>query len=459
MNKKIKIILMLLLTLTMSLGLIKELNAASANIKVTTNKSYLVVGGEITVTTRISSAEALGSWEYTLSYDSSKLKLISGTTNVVDYASNSSTKSRSYTYKFKVIAKGTSTVSIKGYNGYAFDESKLSISAGSVKITAITQAELEASYSKNNNLSSLAVEGYELSTPFDKNTLEYTVSVPSDVEKITINAAVEDKTASLIGTGEFEVSEGENKFEIKVTAQNGGLKTYTLKINVEDKNPIEVVIDNEKYTVVKRVKSLEIPRTYEETTENINGIDVPAFKSTITNFTLIGLKNISGEVSLYLYDNGVYTKYTEINTSGIVIFPKETKNIPKDYAKTEIEINGIKVTAYKYKNQTNFYLIYGVNIETGKEGLYEYDTENSSIIKYNSAIIDELNKRIDNYFLIIAVLGVESLVLLTILLITNVKRKSKNRNKKQIKNITEQEEKENETKKEDKTKKSLEDKA
>lgn len=459
MNKKIKIILMLLLTLTMSLGLIKELNAASANIKVTTNKSYLVVGGEITVTTSISSAEALGSWEYTLSYDSSKLKLISGTTNVVDYASNSSTKSRSYTYKFKVIAKGTSTVSIKGYNGYAFDESKLSISAGSVKITAITQAELEASYSKNNNLSSLAVEGYELSTPFDKNTLEYTVSVPSDVEKITINAAVEDKTASLIGTGEFEVSEGENKFEIKVTAQNGGLKTYTLKINVEDKNPIEVVIDNEKYTVVKRVKSLEIPRTYEETTENINGIDVPAFKSTITNFTLIGLKNISGEVSLYLYDNGVYTKYTEINTSGIVIFPKETKNIPKDYTKTEIEINGIKVTAYKYKNQTNFYLIYGVNIETGKEGLYEYDTENSSIIKYNSTIIDELNKRIDNYFLIIAVLGVESLVLLTILLITNVKRKSKNRNKKQIKNITEQEEKENETKKEDKTKKSLEDKA
>lgn len=459
MNKKIKIILMLLLTLTMSLGLIKELNAASANIKVTTNKSYLVVGGEITVTTSISSAEALGSWEYTLSYDSSKLKLISGTTNVVDYASNSSTKSRSYTYKFKVIAKGTSTVSIKGYNGYAFDESKLSISAGSVKITAITQAELEASYSKNNNLSSLAVEGYELSTPFDKNTLEYTVSVPSDVEKITINAAVEDKTASLIGTGEFEVSEGENKFEIKVTAQNGGLKTYTLKINVEDKNPIEVVIDNEKYTVVKRVKSLEIPRTYEETTENINGIDVPAFKSTITNFTLIGLKNISGEVSLYLYDNGVYTKYTEINTSGIVIFPKETKNIPKDYTKTEIEINGIKVTAYKYKNQTNFYLIYGVNIETGKEGLYEYDTENSSIIKYNSTIIDELNKRIDNYFLIIAVLGVESLVLLTILLITNVKRKSKNKNKKQIKNITEQEEKENENKKEDKTKKSLEDKA
>lgn len=459
MNKKIKIILMLLLALTMSLGLIKELNAANANIKVTTNKSYLVVGGEITVTTSISSAEALGSWEYTLSYDSSKLKLISGTTNVVDYASNSSTKSRSYTYKFKVIAKGTSTVSIKGYNGYAFDESKLSISAGSVKITAITQAELEASYSKNNNLSSLAVEGYELSTPFDKNTLEYTVSVPSDVEKITINAAVEDKTASLIGTGEFEVSEGENKFEIKVTAQNGGLKTYTLKINVEDKNPIEVVIDNEKYTVVKRVKSLEIPRTYEETTENINGIDVPAFKSTITNFTLIGLKNISGEVSLYLYDNGVYTKYTEINTSGIVIFPKETKNIPKDYTKTEIEINGIKVTAYKYKNQTNFYLIYGVNIETGKEGLYEYDTENSSIIKYNSTIIDELNKRIDNYFLIIAVLGVESLVLLTILLITNVKRKSKNRNKKQIKNMTEQEEKENETKKEDKTKKSLEDKA
>ena len=38
MNKKIKIILMLLLTLTMSLGLIKELNAVNAKIKVKKNK-------------------------------------------------------------------------------------------------------------------------------------------------------------------------------------------------------------------------------------------------------------------------------------------------------------------------------------------------------------------------------------------------------------------------------------
>ena len=411
-----------------------SLSAASANIRVSTSKSSPIVGNQITVTVSVSSSSALGSWEYSLSYDSSKLKLMSGDTHIVDYASNSSTKSASYKYTFKVIARGSSSVSISSYNGYAFDESKLSISAGSVRINAITQEELEASYSKNNNLKSLEVLGYTLESEFNKDTLEYVVSVPSDVTKITINGSVEDNTASATGLGEFEVSEGENKFEIKVTAQNGSTKTYTVKVNVEDKNPIEVVIDNEKYTVVKRVSTLVSPSTYEETKETINGIEVPAFKSSITNYVLVGLKNSSGEAKLYVFDkmNDTYTLYREIKTSGITLFPKESKKELKGFVKETITLNEEKINAYRYKNSKDFYVVYGVNIENNVEGFYQLDTTNNSFVKYDETIMNDLNKRVDNYLLIIIVLGVETLILLMVLILNMIR---KSRRKKKVKKI------------------------
>lgn len=424
----------IVLSLILSFACVMSVNAASANIRVTSSKTSPIVGNQITVSVSISSSEALGSWEYSLSYDSSKLKLLSGDVHVVDYASNTSTKSATYKYTFKVISKGSSSVSISSYNGYSFDESKLSISAGSVRISAITQEELEASYSKNNNLKSLEVSGYTLDNEFSKDTLEYSVSVPSETTKITINGSLEDKTASATGLGEFEVSEGENKFEIKVTAQNGSTKTYVIKVNVEDKNPIEVVIDNEKYTVVKRVSTLTAPSTYEEIKETINGIEVPAFKSNITNYVLVGLKNSSGEAKLYVYDstNDSYTLYREIKTSSITLFPKETKDIPSGFVKEVITINGEEVRAYKYKDSKDFYIVYGVNIENNSAGFYQIDIENNSIIKYDSSVIDSLNKKVENYLLIIIVLGVETLILVMVLILNMIKKSKKKRKIKKI---------------------------
>lgn len=432
--KKIKNLFMLILLTIVFIPI--SLKAASGTFSVSSSNSYPVVGSEITVTVKLSSSVSLGSWEYTLSYDSSKLKLLSGTTNVVGYASNSTTKSQSYSYKFKVISKGVSSVSIKSYDALAFDESGLSLTVTSAKISAITQAELEATYSKNNNLSSLSVEGFNLNESFSKDITSYTLSVPSTTEKINITGTVEDAKSSVSGLGEKEVTEGENKFEIKVTAQNGGVKTYTLVVNVEDLNPIKVLINDKEYTIIKRASALTIPTTYEESTTNIDGVDIPSFTSTITNFTLVGLKDSEGNSGLYIYKDGKYTKYEEIKTSAVTLFPISSNNEIKYFTKEEIEINGIKVNAYKYKNNNDFYLLYGVNIETGKEELYYYDTSNNLLAKYDENLINDLSKKLDNYLLIIIVLASETLLLVLILLITSIK---KNKKKKKL------------TKKEDKT--------
>lgn len=83
--------------------------------------------------------------------------------------------------------------------------------------------------SSNNYLSSLEVEGYTLSPKFDKQTLNYTIE---DTEKdtITIKAETDDSRAKTSGTGAIKLNNGENNIRIEVTAENGTVRTYFVKI-------------------------------------------------------------------------------------------------------------------------------------------------------------------------------------------------------------------------------------
>jgi len=84
--------------------------------------------------------------------------------------------------------------------------------------------------SSNSYLSSLTVDGYELDSKFDKETLEYSVVLKEGTEKIKINAQLADSSAKVTGVGEVSVSEGINTFELVVTAENGNVRIYELKI-------------------------------------------------------------------------------------------------------------------------------------------------------------------------------------------------------------------------------------
>lgn len=83
--------------------------------------------------------------------------------------------------------------------------------------------------SSNNYLSILEVEGYTLSPKFDKQTLNYTIE---DTEKdtITIKAETDDSRAKTSGTGAIKLNNGENNIRIDVTAENGTVRTYFVKI-------------------------------------------------------------------------------------------------------------------------------------------------------------------------------------------------------------------------------------
>ena len=413
-------------------------NAASGNITISgTNQA--VVGNNVTVTVTISSNTAIGSWEASLNYDKSYLQLVSsnsesGGNRMAGFTtSTQGVKSKAYTFKFKALKKGSTTISIGGYSVYSLaDEEDMSMSTSGKTIKIMTQAELEASYSKDNNLKSLGVEGFEITPEFSKDVLEYSVVVPEDTKEIVIKASANDSRASVNGTGTKEVKQGTNAFDIVVRAENGSEKTYKLSVEVKDSNPIIVKVDNKELTVVKIKEYLEKPNAYEETTVKISEYEIPAFYSEITDFTLVGLKGDDGKIALYIYKDGKYTKYDELVFDTITIYPKDAKEGPKGYTKTTISIKGVNYDAYKLSKGSRFAVIYGLNIENGEEGFFLYDKKDNTLIKYDSEYADTLQQKNTLYTYIIIGLFSALVVLFIILVFTLSKKKKGNKKNKEI---------------------------
>lgn len=405
--------------------LIMNTNAATGSITASASSQTITVGSTVTVTVKVSCSDALGSWQFGVSYDSQVLSLVSGDTTVASYG-DGSTKVKSYTYKFKAIKSGTGKVSINGASMVSWndDSTLFTPSTNSVSITAKTQAEIEASYSKDNYLKALSVEGYEISPAFNKETLEYSVVVPDNIEEIKINASVNDSRSTVSGVGTVSIIEGVSKQEITVRAQNGTVRTYILNIDVKDLNPINVKIDNEEYLVVKKEELLTAPNGYEKTKIMINDIEVPALKNTQTNFILVGLKNNQGSVSLYKYDEvkKEYSKYIEIKGVSITVYPIDgDENTPEGFTKSKLKINDIETDVYINDINSNIIILYGMNTETGEKAFYQYDKDANTITKYNESFYQKVTNEKDEYKLLTILFGAMSLVLLIISILEKIK--------------------------------------
>ena len=410
-------------------------SAASASVSISSSASKVVVGNTITYTVKVSSSTPLGSLVYKFDYDTSKLTLVSGTLNNTYVIQNDSTKSTTFTFKFKAKASGTATVSFILNEAIDFYGNPYTVNKTTSKsITVITQQQLEDSYSKNNYLSSLGVDGYVLSPSFNKDTLEYSLTLENDVRSINITGAKDDSRSSVSGLGNHELVEGINKIEIKVTAQNGSTRSYILNVTVKELSPIVVELDGKNYNVVRKKELITIPNSsYEETTIKINDEDVPAFINNVTKVTLVGLTDENGDVSLYSYKDNTYSLYKEFSFNKIIVTEEKLNKIPQGYKEVKIVINEKELTAYQNDESSNFYLVYATNIENGLTNLYQYDSKENTLQLFNQkendkkVEIEEKNK-IYEYIII----GLGSLLVVTYLyiLVTTLKNNNRKEGKK-----------------------------
>lgn len=430
MNKILKSLSILIVSLLFTI----TVDAASANVKVTTNKSQVVVGNTFTVTTKISGSD-LGSWQWTLSYDTKKFKLVSG--GNVFFFSESGENQKTKTWTLKAIAKGSGNITVKAAGAFSYkNESAIRVTTNSKTVKVITQAELEASYSKDNNLKNLSIDGLKLEPSFNKNTTDYKVTAESNTTEIKINAALSDSKASLSGTGTFKVTEGENKFTITVEAENGSVKKYNILVNVTDPNPITAKINDKDYTVVKRESNLTKPEDYEKKEITINEQKVPAFYNEVNNFTLVGLKNADGDITLFLYDSetNTFSEYKEIKLDQIKLYPLSIDREIDNYKLSKITINDIEFDALVLDN-SDYAIIHAQNMNNGTSDYYTYDKKTNTVITYTDETLKPLQEKINKYEKMILLLTGETVLVFFILICILISKISHTKKRKRLRQM------------------------
>ncbi|MBR2712836.1 MAG: cadherin-like beta sandwich domain-containing protein [Bacilli bacterium] len=122
--------------------------------------------------------------------------------------------------------------------------------------------------SNNNNLSSLEVSNCTLNPAFNSAISTYNCSVSYDVSSVSIKANLSDSKAKLEGTGTKSLNVGDNNFELKVTAENGDVRTY--KINIIRKDEIKEIVtpsDGSSVSPSEVIKNIG----YKNTNNNLSG--------------------------------------------------------------------------------------------------------------------------------------------------------------------------------------------
>lgn len=408
MKKKLGLLLILLMPISVNA-------AGSASISAS---SSVEVGSKVTATVTLKNTAA---WN---------IKIISsGSTSgcsqsFADATGNGQNTTKTLSVTCKATSIGAIGFTVSGDITSA-DGSNSNVSLNKrVIVTAVRPKSTDAT------LSSLSIEGYEISPDFNRDTLEYTANVPSTVNSVKISAKENESHASIEGVGEFEVSEGINTFNIVVTAENGSQKTYVLNVNVEDINPIEIEIGSKKYTIVKNAKNLTKPELYEEKTIKIGEFDIPAYYSEITKFTLVGIKDDEGSVFLAIYDekNDKYTLYNEFSSNNVILYITNFPGKLEGYIKDNIKINDVDVEVYRYKEDSRFVICYAMNVGTGEYDYYSYDTKDNTFQIYNDEVIEDLKEDVQTYLYVCIAFG--SGLLFAFILIICLLRNKKKENKK-----------------------------
>lgn len=411
-----------------------KITNAAGNVSVSASSNYVTTGSNVTFYIYVNNAAA---WSLTGHGIGATSGCTLGDSGVGDSGTGNNVS--------KTIASVTCRTTSEGTVGFVV-EGNISSASGSEIVktnintskTVVVQKPREKD--TNNYLKSLSIKDYKLTPNFNKDTLEYSVIVPSTVNKIVLEAEKESGYASLTGTGEFEVNEGVNSFEINVTSETGVGRVYKVTVQVEDENPIEIEIGNSKYTIMKNGKTLKKPATYESTTVKIKDFDIPAFTSEISKFTLIGAKDTKGTTHFLIYnqDSNTYELYNENKASDLVLYIEKIGNDTKDgFTKKNITIQSASYEALVSNVDESIILVKAMNTANGKIHFYQYDKEEGTFVIYNDSLRyfyeQEFQKYKDVILYFCIALGVSFFLILILLFKKPRKRKNKGKEENEVK--------------------------
>lgn len=106
----------------------------------------------------------------------------------------------------------------------------------------VLSPEKQAEYDKlrNRNLKTLTISGYDINPVFNKNTVEYYLTVSNDVTSLKVTALPENDAAKVTITGDTDLKGIENDILITVKSEKGLTKTYKVHVTKQKEASISL---------------------------------------------------------------------------------------------------------------------------------------------------------------------------------------------------------------------------
>ena len=254
MRRKINTIIVCLIMFVLSILLLETTSLATGSFAISSDKTSLNVGETTTLKIKVTDCE--GAFKFSSS--DSSIVSISDTQEWIgdkgDSYSITLTAKKAGTAKITVIADN---VSDKDFNEIR-DSKNITITVTEPKKEEETKTETPKvetpkaeetkeekietpAKSSDASLKSITVGGKKYNNP---NTTITANSVSADTSSIKIEAQTNDSKAKVTGTGTKELITGTNKFTLKVTAEDGSTKSYTVKVTkLEEEDITPNIVD------------------------------------------------------------------------------------------------------------------------------------------------------------------------------------------------------------------------
>lgn len=420
-----KFSLSLLLTGAMLLCLVQT--SFADGISVSAGQGSVSVGKTVAFSITVPSGSE--AWTYSVSW-SGNLTLESGDTAPMGFEGDSRTNQ----LVFRANSTGTGTVSISAGSyciaGKDYDAS----GSASVSIVAASEPDdSEPDYtpstpgkSGNNALSTLTVSAGTLTPAFDPAITEYTLSLPSQSDRLTITANPSDSRATVQGDGDISLQDGETSLSVVVTAEDGSAKAYTITVQVAQAPTLFLDYNGQRLGVVKDVSQVTPPAGFAPAEPiTYSGDTLPIWTDVSGKRTLVYLmdeKTSAQGFYLFSQTTGVQSPYLPILCGSVTYIytdiPKELSSVP-GLTPATVKAFGQTLNGWTYNDASlkDFCVLYLMD-DAGSYGYYTYDSREETLQRFSGAVFtDDAGQSLRVPMLYVYIAGGAALVLLILLIV------------------------------------------
>lgn len=390
-----KKLLVFILTIVLAAACIVPTALADCTASASASQSTVYVNSNVTFTFTFKGDDVVGSADTTFSFDNAKLKYVSyssslgnaninvagGTIKISDYSGSSTSKT--YTVKLTFTATGVGSAKVSLSSSDIGDDEGGALGAPTAS-TSVTIK--EKSLSSDANLTYLAPpKGCTLSPKFSSKVTEYTCTVPYSVDYFPLDWTLSDKDATAKGVGSTTLKVGENTRKVQVTAPDGTVKTYTVKITrlapavtptpdlssgvtpspKPTAEPTTDIVINGTEHVLEKIITLPAPEGFSLETYDIGSTTTQiAFNGSIILVQLTS--NIDSVFFIYNEQTNSFSEYKSLKTvASTYTYLSATCDIDAPLAPVRFTVDGITFDALSSeKLGSGYYIFKAMNNKT-----------------------------------------------------------------------------------------------